>query len=90
MTISLNKKETFNGITYYGRTVKLPHKDEVGFEELSMFEDTLADVLLENDEYVSEEARDIDERIFCYVPREVLQHDDDYVIQWCKENDIDL
>lgn len=92
MTLGLDLKETFNGITYHGRIVRLPEPDEAGFEELTMFEEGLADVLIEKDtdDFVSKEAQRIDERIFCYVPINILQHDDEYVINWCHENGIDL
>lgn len=94
MTYGLDLTEEFKGVKYYGREVGVLQGGKV--EVLVMFEETLGDVLspycsgLKDSDPDYELAISIDDGIFCYVPTEVLQHDDEYVCKWCDKHDIDV
>jgi len=89
----LNLSCTFKGAEYHGRRVYNKNEDE----SLVMFEDALGDVFSpflcgseECDEETYKQACNIDENIFCYIPKEVLIRSDEEVIKWCEEHSIDV
>ena len=94
MTEGLNKTCTFQGVKYYGRFVYNKKEDE----HLLCFEEALGDVLSpyicgikDCDEITKKEVIDIDDKIFAYLPIEVLQNpDDEEVIKWGLEHSIDF
>ena len=83
---------TFKGVEYHGRVVI--NKEDEG---LVMFEEKLGDVLSpfvcgeeECDKETWKRVCDIDDEIWCYVPKDVLQRSDEEVIKWCIEHSIDV
>ena len=91
----LNYVCAFQGVKYYGRVVNNKFGEE--FEDFIMFEEALGDVLSpyicgdkESDEETWKQICSIDDEIWCYVPKDVLQRSDEEVIKWCKEHSIDV
>lgn len=67
---------------YPYKSIYLP--DDNQFYTISIEE--LDSVLFPNDVYDSEEARFIDEQIFCFVPEEIFRSSDDVIRKYISEN----
>ena len=91
----LDEKINFKGKEYFGRIVPFHNKEMDCDEELLMYEGSLGEVL---EPYAIGNIEDADsydalvfyDRIFCFVPKDILIKSDDEVIKWCYENNIDL
>lgn len=71
----------YNGKEYPSRTIEVP-----GFGERTISVESLEDALLDADSlYVSDEAQVIDEKIFFYVPDDVIDDDDESLAWLIKE-----
>ena len=88
----LDNVYTFKNVEYRGRFVRNKEDDNI-----LIFEESLGDILSpyicgdkECDEETWKQVCEIDENIWCYVPKDVLQRSDKKVIKWCEEHSIDV
>ena len=72
---------TFNGKIYSIRTVNIK-----GFGDENIATESLQNVLLVNDSYVSDEARQIDESIFFFVEDKYINLDDKKLAEYVEKN----
>lgn len=73
-------------IRIFGREYPVKTLETPGFAGLSISTEELNDTLMLNGNFVSEEARLIDEQIFYYVPQEVFAKTDEEIIVFIKRN----
>lgn len=71
----------FEGKTYPVREVHIK-----SFGDRYIATKTLENILMPNDEYASDDARDLDERIFFYVEDKYINYDDKKLAKYVEEN----
>lgn len=99
--MELSEKITFDGHAYSGRAIDVFHKNTGSSETLLFYEDALnkafapyfessRKIITDEDKALLKDAAAIDEKIFAYIPVQVLKHDARTVLAWCRHNGFEM